>query len=502
MSDPSDSAAEAPSREAVAPPAQPPPGLPPAFPRSASVVLRRATLLVLCLLLVALVVVVVVLPDLVADRVVEREPPAPAVVAPVPPPPEDARRIARAKREAGDKLGAALRLQTELEAEGVSAWGGPDYDAVLDTLAAGDADLQAERFESASRHYDRVVAGLEALRASKPARLAAALETGAAALAGSDGAAAREAFGIALAIAPDHAQARAGMARARVVEEVAALVAAGTDLEGRGELDAALERFASAMALDPDSPQARAARDGVATRIRDRDFRAAMSAALTALDGGDFAAAGAALARAEAVRAGTPEVVDVRQRLRRAVERRRIEDHRRAAARLEAEERWRQAGEHYAAALAIDPGAAFARAGRERSLAKARMHGELDGFLGEPRRLSAPGPQARAERLLAAAGTPDPASEPRLADKTARLAAALERARTPMPVTLRSDNLTEVTVYKVGRFGRFERRELSLPPGRYVAVGTRAGYRDVRVEFTLVAGEEPPDVVVLCRERI
>ncbi len=67
---------------------------------------------------------------------------------------------------------------------------------------------------------------------------------------------------------------------------------------------------------------------------------------------------------------------------------------------------------------------------------------------------------------------------------------------------IRSDNLTDVTVYKVGRFGRFASRDLLLPPGTYVAVGTRIGYRDVRVEFTLMAGQEPAMVTVRCQEKI
>jgi len=45
-----------------------------------------------------------------------------------------------------------------------------------------------------------------------------------------------------------------------------------------------------------------------------------------------------------------------------------------------------------------------------------------------------------------------------------------------------SDNLTEVSVYRVGRLGRFTAQELLLRPGRYTVVGTREGYKDVRQE--------------------
>jgi tetratricopeptide (TPR) repeat protein len=473
--------------------------------RQGSVALRRFTIALLCLLLVALVAVVVVLPDLVADRVAERQPSAPAPAGPAlppPPPPEDAKRLAREKREAGNKLGIVLRMQTELEAEGVATWGGEDYDAALDTLAAGDADLQAGRFASARQYYDKAAVQLDALRASRPERLASALNAGEAALAAADGPGARDAFTTALALEPHNERAQQGMLRARVVEDVVALIAAGAGHEARDELGTARDKYAAAIALDADSPAARDAYDAVTARIRERDFQAAMSAALTALDGSNFAASRAALARAEAIKSGTPEVADTRKRLRLAVQHSRITKHRREAAILEREERWRQASEHYTAVLAIDPTAAFARAGQKRSLAKARIHAELDAYLGALDRLSAPGPRENAERLLAVAGEPDPSAEPRLAAKAGKLGEALEIARTPMQVRLHSDNLTEVAVYKVGRFGRFESRDLSLPPGRYVAVGTRSGYRDVRVEFTLIPGEEPIDVIVRCQEKI
>jgi tetratricopeptide (TPR) repeat protein len=471
-------------------------------PPPRGVALRRITIALLCLLLVALLVVVVVLPDLVADRVAREPAPAPVAAPPPPPPPEDAQRLAREKREAGKKLGVVLRMQTELEAEGVAAWGGEDYESALDTLASGDADLPAGRFANALLSYDKVAAQLDALRASMPGRLAAALDAGAAALAVGDGPGARGAFATALAIEPHNESAQQGMIRARVVEDVAALIAAGVEHEARDALGDARDNYAAAIALDARSARAREAHDAVTERIRERDFQAAMSIGLVALEGNDFAASGAALDRAAAIRPGTPEVADARERLRLARQHSRMSSHRREARKLEGAEQWRKAGEHYAAVLSIDPSAAFARAGHDRSLARARIHAELDAYLGALHRLSAPGPRANAERLLAAAGDPDAGTEPKLAAKVEQLRGALEIARTPMRVRLRSDNLTDVTVYKVGRFGRIVSRELLLPPGTYVAVGTRSGYRDVRVEFTLTAGQEPADVTVSCQEKI
>ena len=83
-----------------------------------------------------------------------------------------------------------------------------------------------------------------------------------------------------------------------------------------------------------------------------------------------------------------------------------------------------------------------------------------------------------------------------------RLAGLLATAETPVRVALRSDNLTDVVVYRVGRLGVFEARELELVPGRYTAVGTRTGYRDVRREFSIEPGKPPEPLVVRCEEQI
>ena len=78
----------------------------------------------------------------------------------------------------------------------------------------------------------------------------------------------------------------------------------------------------------------------------------------------------------------------------------------------------------------------------------------------------------------------------------------LKRAATPLRVQLVSDNQTEVSVFRVGRFGFFGTQEIDLRPGNYVAVGIRPGYRDVRVEFRVAPEIEMQPVVVQCEEPI
>ena len=54
----------------------------------------------------------------------------------------------------------------------------------------------------------------------------------------------------------------------------------------------------------------------------------------------------------------------------------------------------------------------------------------------------------------------------------------------------------------MARLGLFNQHQLELRPGTYTAVGSRLGYRDVRVEFTVKPGSPTPAVTIACTETI
>jgi hypothetical protein len=89
-----------------------------------------------------------------------------------------------------------------------------------------------------------------------------------------------------------------------------------------------------------------------------------------------------------------------------------------------------------------------------------------------------------------------------LAAQMSELETLLKAANTPVEVVLRSDNETHVVLYRIKDLGRFEQTSLKLRPGKYVAAGTRSGFRDVRVEFTVTGNGQPAPVVVRCEEPI
>jgi hypothetical protein len=59
-----------------------------------------------------------------------------------------------------------------------------------------------------------------------------------------------------------------------------------------------------------------------------------------------------------------------------------------------------------------------------------------------------------------------------------------------------------VSIYKIGKFGSFAMQQLTLRPGVYVAVGSRPGYRDVRLEFRVAPEIEMKPIIIQCEEQI
>ena len=233
----------------------------------------------------------------------------------------------------------------------------------------------------------------------------------------------------------------------------------------------------------------------------DPAFAAAMSVALEALERGDWPAAREALHRAGAIRPGAPAVADGLARVDQAEKLAAIAAHRAAADRSESEESWADAAREYTAVLALDPTIRFAQDGKARCVLRANLDRRLDYHLSHPERLSSDEVLEEAKLLVDKAAAVEPAGA-RLRDQVARLTALIESVAIPVRVLIQSDDLTEVTVYKVGRLGAFLTHELELRPGAYTVVGSRQGYRDVRRELVVVAGENPEPLVVRCEEKI
>lgn len=234
---------------------------------------------------------------------------------------------------------------------------------------------------------------------------------------------------------------------------------------------------------------------------RAEGFAAAMTEALAALKRDDFTLAREAFERAKSFRPEAPEVASGLSQVEEGLRNRAIAGHRDRGLELEGLESFRAAEAEYDSALALDPTLRFAREGKARSSARALLLEKLEFQIGHPERLSDARALEEASRCLDEARNAE-GDGPKRREAIAKLEALVASYSRPMEVSIVSDTLTDVTLNRIGRLGKFDRRVLEIRPGRYVAVGTRQGFRDVRIEFTVEPGKPPAPIQVRCEEAI
>lgn len=413
----------------------------------------------------------------------------------------DLERLAGQKRQAEELRGRLDSRLAALEKKDVASWGAATLGEARAALAAAEGAVGRRDYAPALASLQQAEQHVATLEKQAPVVLRQLVADGQAALDSGRSADATQKFAAALRVDAANAAAAAGMKRARVLDDVLKEVAAGARAEQAGDATGAKAAYQRALTLDPAT---RAAREGIArlqAKASGDAFAAAMAQGLAALARKDYPSARAAFEQAGRLRPGAPEVADGLQQIEQAGRTRDLGATLARARAAEKDERWAEALAAYREALKGDPTLVEGQQGVERCEPRAMLDAQLQTYLTKPERLFSQEGRSAARAVLAEAQA---LSSPgaRLAAQAERLAQLVRQAETPIHVALASDNLTDVQVYRVGKLGAFERRDLELMPGRYTVVGTRNGYRDVRKEFTLLPGAPSPEVVVRCEDPI
>jgi tetratricopeptide (TPR) repeat protein len=459
------------------------------------------------LLLSAAVSVVLLLPGMVQ--------PPPQIVGSAAPPPQDATRQSapaspqqaaqrsqrlQQKQTAEKLLEQLLRRSAELQAAGAERWAAADYARLQQQTLLADQDLDQGLFQQAATQYRELLRGLDQLEQSAPGRLADALDRGQQALQRADGVEAQRQFDIALALQPESEAARRGLQRSQTIAQVVELDRQAQAAAAQGDLQQALTAHRQALSMDADYLPAQQGEARIRDLLSQQIFVAAMSDVLNALEAGDYQAAGEALEKAVELRPEAPEVQDAQRRLAAGRKTRRLQQLSAAGQTARADEDWPLAERIYLQALELEPGAVSAQQGLRLARERIAMRSNIDRYLKQPQRLQSDQVLANAKALLQslqAVAQPGP----QLIQRRDRLQRLVARAEQPIPVVIHSDGLTEVVIYRVGRFGSFNRQQVSLRPGSYTLVGSRDGFRDVYVTLDLQPGAAAA-VEVICGERI
>ena len=333
------------------------------------------------------------------------------------------------------------------------------------------------------------------------AALGQEMQAGRAALAAGQVALARAAFERALKLQPADPGATQGLADATRLERVLAVHSDAIRAEAAGQLQRAVELFSAALKVDASFAPATAGLARVRAAQADQQFSLALNEGDAALKAGKLDVAqsaynDAARLRADDARAsaGLAGVADARRRLQDSRDQQGGLD-------LERQERWSEAVTLYESVIARDAQLQFAQQGLERSRKRAALAQQLEDFSARPERLAASAVRSSAQQAIdRAQAIAGPA--PVLGAQVARVRELLAPYAIEAHVEISSDNSTHVFIGTLGDLGVFLSREVVLSPGRYTVVGTRAGFRDVRLELNVAPGQRKAALSVLCSERI
>jgi len=408
---------------------------------------------------------------------------------------------ASVKAATDEALGDLLSRLERLRYRAIDRWGGQPYLDAVDVYATGDEAYVNKNYQLAGDRYREASVLLEPFFARIDEVFAETLAAAKEAFAANDHSEAVRLFDLAVSITPGNREAEAGHVRAQNLEAVLTLTAQAIQFEAELALDAAKLAFEKALELDAAWEPALAGLARVKDAVNEMSFGQRMTEGLNALAAGEYASARAAFNAAKLLdptsRQPTDGLLQVDQEIRLA-DIRHLENE---AMSLDEAEQWEASITVYSDILKIDADLQFAQDGLQQATARKRLHDRLQGYIDDPDRLSDPVNVQTATRLLLEVTRVSPMG-PRLEDQKIQLSRLLKRAATPLQVQLLSDNVTNVAIFKVGKLGTFSAQEINLRPGKYVAVGNRAGYRDVRIEFRVAPEVDMQPIVIQCEELI
>lgn len=401
-------------------------------------------------------------------------------------------------------LAEIIMLRDGLTSQSIEQWADFEFRSALSLISMGDEQYGYGNYSDSMASFNQALEQLKALQILGEEKYQQALITGASAIENAaigDPAIASAAAALAMAIDPRDSRSIALNQRATALPQlIEALQNAEQQLTIK-QLEKASSYYQQAVAIDGKHKKAA---DGLAATqraITEQRFRRAMSRGFAALEQNLFPQATDAFNQAGKIYPGRQAVVQALSQVETQQSQLLVSQQMQRAADLEQQEQWQQALSIYQSLLQTDPSLTQAKVKTIPVAVRATLHSQLQAALADPLKLSNTNAYQKGQRLLKdARGIANPG--PVLSQQIANLDKYLRQSTIPVPVVLRSDSLTEVTLFRVAKLGTFEQTSVQLKPGRYIAAGSRNGYRDVRVEFTITGEPMEEPILVSCNEAI
>ncbi|MCZ6671675.1 MAG: tetratricopeptide repeat protein [Verrucomicrobia bacterium] len=392
-------------------------------------------------------------------------------------------------------------LDSTLQSQAVALLDSEDYNSVQSNLIESDQLLQEGQFQKAITSLEESEAALKTIFDAAEQQFREAIRKGLNALNSGDGDTATEHLMVAQSLRSKDSFVAQQLERAKVINRVYEHFNKGKEYEQQGLFSLARVDYQKALELDPDSVNINTRLQAINQTLNRDLFDTALAAGFEALSAGNGDAAVQDLEKATALMPGDSKaraaLADARELQRRQLVDRLMAIGQKALKNQE----WIVAKSAFQEALDYEPTSQQAQDGLATAEEQIAREERLRQFLLEAETFERNGEFEKALIVLREGRqVADPSGV--VSEKIQLLESILEEQSKPQIVKIISDSMTEIEVYKVGKFEPSQELNLKLRPGEYTIVGSRLMYRDVRYSLVVKVGEAPDPIEVICQEKL
>lgn len=285
--------------------------------------------------------------------------------------------------------------------------------------------------------------------------------------------------------------------------------------EQDNKLDEAIESLKKAKIIEPEYEKINKKLSELTAKKNKIEFDNLISQILEAIDNNDLRSAEKIIKIAKSMNAMDPITGDLEKIVIEKNKNNEIIRLQRNAINQEKNEQWKKAKNSYEKILQFDSNASKAIVSLERVNAYIQLNKLMDVIILQPARLQNEKILKKSKKSLQFVKNELKQKDnlyhinkktkreiPGLINKINSVEKIIKNASILVDVIIKSDNATEVTIYKVAKLGKITEKKLQLRSGKYTVVGSRPGYRDYRETFNISATDRAVLINVTCREKI
>ena len=407
-----------------------------------------------------------------------------------------------AQKPIAEALLSELLIKIEsLKLQGILFWGMEKWEDLLTVQQDGDSAFIEQQYDVSADRYREGLQMLSDMEVSIPDVLTNALKLGQTSILAGNKNDAIANFEIALAIDGNNLDAKQGLDRALKLDQVLVRTQRGQTEFGMGSYERAIESFEDALSIDPNWEPAI---DGLARSKKsyaDELFQESLSKGYQSLNDESFDDAKSLFDQALSIRPSSQEALQALDELNLKRIASLTKSFKYKGLIAEVNEEWNQAKGFYEEILVIDPNLEEVKDSLSRVESRILLEAEMTSIIARSDAYNDNKVLGQAQALLETAKSIERIG-PKMEGSIQKLDSLIRIALIPVDVIFESDELTEVTIFKVDQMGTFQQKIVPLRPGIYTARGSRKGFKDETIRFRVGPNKQNQRVRIICNKKI